>query len=43
MNIVNALDGEPNLHPHRVLNESDRVLRCLVVKTPRPIKGTRLL
>jgi mannose-6-phosphate isomerase-like protein (cupin superfamily) len=29
--------------PHRVLNESDSVFRYLVVKTPRPTEGTRLL
>ena len=29
--------------PHRLLNESDAVFRCLVVKTPRPTESTRLL
>ena len=29
--------------PHRVLNESAGVFRCLVVKTPRPTQSTRVL
>jgi len=29
--------------PHRLLNQSDGVFRCLVVKTPRPTESTRLL
>ncbi len=29
--------------PHRLLNESEGVFRCLVVKTPRPTESTRLL
>ncbi len=29
--------------PHRLINESENVFRCLVVKTPRPTESTRLL
>lgn len=29
--------------PHRLLNESDRVFRFLVVKTPRPERASRVL
>jgi quercetin dioxygenase-like cupin family protein len=29
--------------PHRLLNQSDAVVRFLVVKTPRPTERTRLL
>ncbi len=29
--------------PHRLLNESEGVFRCLVAKTPRPTESTRLL
>jgi len=29
--------------PHRLLNKSQAVFRCLVVKTPRPTESTKLL
>ena len=38
-----TLVESPARIPHRLLNESDGVLRCLVVKTPRPTISTRIL
>ncbi len=38
-----TLVESPARIPHRLLNESDAVFRCLVVKTPRPTETTRLL
>ena len=38
-----TLVESPARIPHRLLNESDGVFRCLVVKTPRPTTSTRIL
>ncbi len=38
-----TLIDSPAKIPHRWTNESDRVLRVLVVKVPRPTTATRLL
>lgn len=38
-----VLIESPARVPHRLLNESAGVFRCLVVKTPRPTESTRLL
>ena len=38
-----VLIDSPARIPHGWYNESDTVLRVLVVKTPRPTEGTRLL
>ena len=40
---VDTLIESPAKIPHRWMNESDRVTRILVVKTPRPREATRLL
>lgn len=36
------IDSPANI-PHRLMNEGDRTFRCLVAKTPRPTKPTRIL
>jgi quercetin dioxygenase-like cupin family protein len=41
--VRDTLVESPVRVPHRLLNESDGVFRCLVVKTPRPTEKTRLL
>ncbi|MBN1139125.1 MAG: cupin domain-containing protein [Anaerolineae bacterium] len=41
--IRDMLIESPARIPHRLLNESQTVFRCLVVKTPRPTESTRLL
>ncbi|HET89729.1 MAG TPA: cupin domain-containing protein [Chloroflexi bacterium] len=38
-----VLVESPARIPHRLLNESEAVFRCLVVKTPRPTESTRIL
>lgn len=40
---ADALVESPAKIPHRWTNESDSLLRVLVVKTPRPSEPTRLL
>jgi len=40
---VNELLHSPARIPHRLLNESDVPFRVLVVKTPRPTEGTKVL
>jgi len=41
--VRDMLIESPARIPHRLLNESGAVFRCLVVKTPRPTESTRLL
>ena len=38
-----TLIESPAKNPHRWMNESDKVLRILVVKTPRPKETTKML
>jgi len=41
--VRDMLVESPARIPHRLLNQSAAVFRCLVVKTPRPTEVTRLL
>jgi len=41
--VRDMLVESPARIPHRLLNQSAVVFRCLVVKTPRPTEVTRLL
>ena len=40
---ANELLNSPAHIPHRLLNESNATFRVLVVKTPRPTQGTKVL
>lgn len=40
---ADQLIDSPAQIPHRLLNESDREFRFLVVKTPRPTRSTKVL